>query len=128
MLLARPDMLPYWMIVYVNVIMIYLVCLNIWNIYITTKFIKQLLKKWFDTNADMILSLSQIGTTPPGPGLHSLQCHIRSIMLVIVKAQISAHSDDDHNEALLARQHKADRKYNILRKYFSITIWSTITV
>ena len=43
-------------------------------------------------------------------------------MLVIHRSPINADNDDDHYEALVARQHEVDRKHNTLRKSFSIPI------
>ena len=69
------------------------------------KFIKQILKKYSETNSDMYLALLQMRSTPARPGLPSpatsLKCPIRGIMPVIHRVPINTSNDDDHYEALM---------------------------
>ena len=53
---------------------------------------------------------------------------MRGIMLVFNRSTINADNDDDHYEALVARQLKAGKKFGTIRDYNSIPIGSTVAV
>ena len=46
---------------------------------------------------------------------------IWGIMLVINRTQINTNNEDDYYEALVERQEKADKSYDTLRNYNSIS-------
>ena len=87
--------------------------------------------KFFNPNADMNLDLLQITTTPLGPGIPCptvllLSGSIMGIMLVMSRSLVNADMDNDHYEALVAKQHEADNKYDMFREYDSVPIGSIV--
>ena len=83
-------------------------------------FIKQMPRRCFYTKPDMNLALLQIRSTIREPGLPTsamllINCLVRGIMLRFSRSPINVDDDNHHHASLLARPHKADKKYDTLR-------------
>ena len=81
----------------------------------------------------MFLVLLQDRLSLLGPGLPSsampiIQPPYKSILPVINRLPIIANNDDDHDEALVERQAKADKNYDTPRNYNSILTESTVVI
>ena len=96
-------------------------------------FINLTSKKYFNTNNDTYLALLQRRSTPLGSGLPSPATSlynqaIRGIMPVINRVPINSTNDCDHYEALVEGKENADKNYDTVTNYNSISIESTVPV
>ena len=100
-----------------------------WRVF---KLIKWILKMLI-TNADTFLALLQIRSTQlrlgsPSPATVLFNHPVISIMPVINRAPFNTNNSDNHYEAFLEGQEKADKNYDTLRNCNCIPIGSTLAV